>query len=56
MPYQPGDQPSTWTFLGKEIPYRPGGITEEEHQQWLAANSCPCIDAGRPCDGSCIAA
>jgi hypothetical protein len=53
MPYQPGDQPATWTFLDAEIPYRPGDITEEEARQWRAANSCPCIEAGRACDGSC---
>lgn len=54
MPYTKGDTPSTFTLAGTEIPYQDGDITAEEVQQWREANSCPCINAGRPCDGSCM--
>lgn len=41
MPYRKGDEPSTWTLCGVEIPYQDGDITEEEFQAWREANDPP---------------
>jgi hypothetical protein len=53
MPYRAGDEPAAWDCAGTRVPYREGDVTEEEVEAWRAANSCPCIEAGRACDGSC---
>ena len=34
--------------------FSPWDVSDEAFLQWREANSCPCIRAGRPCDGTCI--